>query len=550
MKRLGFLIAVCLTLVLSGSVVAVAMDAEVTITSASASTTSVTVSGTTAAKAVMIQIRNSSNEIISMMTMAVTPAGTFQGTVTGLSLSGGSTVKVYVADFEGGSWAIEEATVSIPYYGGGGSYPSDPAPATEPTPTAEPTPAETYNASVGTDENAVGIKAEINDGIAVIEEISKEELGKAAGKKAEGNDEEQCLLTIDLSNILSDVNGIEIPDATLSNLNDIANSNENGIKEVEIKLPGVTVGFDAKALSSIANSAGGSSITLVVDSTGASFNKKQEKALKGYEVCGKIDIHLQSGFGEIHDFNNGKVTVSVLFKPEKGKNTKNYKAFYADKSGALEKHACRYENGVLTFVTGHFSEYAIVYDNVADILLTEAAMTKKGYVKLSWNDIEGFAGYEIYGSECGKAYRKLKVTDGNSFTVKKIKGKALTKGKTYKFYVVAYDELGNKVKSKAIHFIIGNTDNGYGNVETITAKKASIKLQAGKTRTVGATYTIYGNGKHVDKSHGKALRFVSDCPEVAKVSKDGTVTANSAGTATIYIQDIGGKWCTVTVTVK
>ena len=65
-----------------------------------------------------------------------------------------------------------------------------------------------------------------------------------------------------------------------------------------------------------------------------------------------------------------------------------------------------------------------------------------------------------------------------------------------------------------------------------------------------AGYTMYGDKKHTPKSHGKALRFTSDCPEVVKVLRDGTITAMKAGTATIYIQDISGKWCTMEVTVK
>ena len=46
------------------------------------------------------------------------------------------------------------------------------------------------------------------------------------------------------------------------------------------------------------------------------------------------------------------------------------------------------------------------------------------------------------------------------------------------------------------------------------------------------------------------MRYTTDCPKVASVSKKGRVTAKKAGTAKIYIQDTNGMWCITTVTVK
>lgn len=85
----------------------------VTIGSTSADTSGVTVSGTTDATSVMVQIRDESGtDIIDMYSMAVL-GGKFSGTVS-TTLSAGQTVKVYVADYEGGTFAISEATVPVP----------------------------------------------------------------------------------------------------------------------------------------------------------------------------------------------------------------------------------------------------------------------------------------------------------------------------------------------------------------------------------------------------------------------------------------------------
>ena len=85
----------------------------VTIGSTSADTSGVTVSGTTDATSVMVQIRDENGtDIIDMYSMPVLD-GKFSGTVSS-SLAAGQKVKVYVADYEGGTFAISEATVPVP----------------------------------------------------------------------------------------------------------------------------------------------------------------------------------------------------------------------------------------------------------------------------------------------------------------------------------------------------------------------------------------------------------------------------------------------------
>lgn len=182
------------------------------------------------------------------------------------------------------------------------------------------------------------------------------------------------------------------------------------------------------------------------------------------------------------------------------------------------------------------------------MLLKGAASGSKA-VKLSWNSVPGATKYVIYGQKCGKKYKKLKTITGKTYKVKKVSGKKLKAHKTYKFYVVAYTANGT-VKSKEIHFVTAKTMGRYANVKSIKAKYSSLKLNAGATKTIGATYKMYKGKKHIKKSHGAALRYISDCPAVATVSSSGVVTAKSPGTATIYIQDIGGKYCVTTVNVK
>ena len=87
-----------------------ALNEDVAITSSSATGSSMTVSGTTNAKAVAVQIRNSAGTICGMGTLGVKD-GAFSGTISNLRLPNGD-YKIYVADYQGGTWAIDEVTVT------------------------------------------------------------------------------------------------------------------------------------------------------------------------------------------------------------------------------------------------------------------------------------------------------------------------------------------------------------------------------------------------------------------------------------------------------
>ena len=90
-----------------------AKDQAVTITSASAAASKVTVSGTTTAAAVMVQVRDASDNILGMQTLGVVD-GKFSGDVTDLTLAADTDYTVYVADYEGGAWETETVKYETP----------------------------------------------------------------------------------------------------------------------------------------------------------------------------------------------------------------------------------------------------------------------------------------------------------------------------------------------------------------------------------------------------------------------------------------------------
>lgn len=188
-------------------------------------------------------------------------------------------------------------------------------------------------------------------------------------------------------------------------------------------------------------------------------------------------------------------------------------------------------------------------DEIIKFKLSTVKSSSNKAIKISWGEIEGATKYVVYGNKCGKDEKKLKTTNKTSYTFKKLNGKKLVAHKHYKLKIVAYTD-DSKILSYTIHTILGNTRGKYANVKSIKPKYDELLLSVGVTQKLGATLKMYSGKKHIKKNHGKPLRYISNNVDVATVSSNGTVKAVGKGTATIYIQDIGGKYCKTKVTVE
>ncbi len=107
-KRLIITIALAL-MIIGIPMISEAKDKNVTISEAAVTETGLTVKGTTEAPAVMVQIRDGSDTIIAMSSFAVVD-NAFSGSIS-QSLTAGSSYKIYIADYEGGDFAIQSVTV-------------------------------------------------------------------------------------------------------------------------------------------------------------------------------------------------------------------------------------------------------------------------------------------------------------------------------------------------------------------------------------------------------------------------------------------------------
>lgn len=93
------------------SLTAFAADKPVTIASASATTGKVTISGSSEALAVLVQVRDASDNILGMQSFG-TVDGAFGGDIEALTLTDGATYTLYAADYEGGAWTTYSVTAT------------------------------------------------------------------------------------------------------------------------------------------------------------------------------------------------------------------------------------------------------------------------------------------------------------------------------------------------------------------------------------------------------------------------------------------------------
>ena len=181
------------------------------------------------------------------------------------------------------------------------------------------------------------------------------------------------------------------------------------------------------------------------------------------------------------------------------------------------------------------------------ILQLKASKTTNSSIKLTWKKTSGAKKYTIYANACGKGkkYQKLTTVTGKSYTVKKVAGKKLVKGKYYKFLMVAVDA-NNKVvsTSKTVHAATAGGKVGNPTKITTKAKKNKVTVKAKKTFKLAAKQA----GKKLKKH--RAVSYETSNAKVATVSKKGVIKGVKKGKCKIYAYAQNGVCAVIKVTVK
>lgn len=217
-------------------------------------------------------------------------------------------------------------------------------------------------------------------------------------------------------------------------------------------------------MNAVVNAAEGNDLRLVVETTAkeATLNESQKALIADKDVERTFEAYFVSNGKRIASFDGGEIQVGVVeFKVPAGKEAKYFHVEYLPKSGEAERHVTRYENGFLYFNTGHFSDYAIVYDeseeNATEVKTEEPDVTKP--VK----KVKSKKVYRLYNAASGK----------HLFTTAKKEKNALVKA-GWKSEGVAFKTGGKK--------LVYRLSKDGGHVITMSEKEVQ------KLRTSGWTY--------------------------------------------------------------
>ena len=292
---------------------------------------------------------------------------------------------------------------------------------------------------------------------------------------------------------------------------------------------------------------------LVVEKTSKSdYSAKQLKALSVYEVKETFCAYVNQDGKKIRDLGGEVVTVGVEFTPEKGRARKDYKIYRIDSDGSLHKCKKRYVDGKFVFKTSTLSDYALIYMGTNGRLLAKTKVTGDRRIRLQWTRIAGATKYVVYAARCGEPYKKAREFNDKfeRCAIYKVNGKRLKPHKVYKFVIVAYKGKKRLTKSNIIHVIAARVKKKRGNVKSVTTNKKQLTMYVGQSKKIKGTYKVVANKKHLSKSHGQELRYYSNNPKVVRMTRTGYAKARKKGLATIYVQDIGGRYAKIFVVVK
>ena len=272
------------------------------------------------------------------------------------------------------------------------------------------------------------------------------------------------------------------------------------------------------------------------------------KAIKKTTTTLKLTFNKVEGASgyEIYDAETNELLTTCTTQKGADKLVKTITGLNA---GEVRKYKVR----AYVIVNGekHYGAFSKVYTKATaertPVLLATAVKTTGTSVKLQWTPVDGAVKYQVYGGVCSETPVRLKTVSGETTDWT---SKSLKRATSYKYYVVALDEAGKKIATAPIIHVVTNGSK-YGNPEqlTLTSDAAITMTKGGKVANVLTELTASPAEKE-PLTHIAALRYRSDDKTVAKVDKDGVITAVNKGTCTVYVIAQNGLYQAVTVTVE
>jgi hypothetical protein len=138
---------------------------------------------------------------------------------------------------------------------------------------------------------------------------------------------------------------------------------ENKIGAFTVSTPVAAISFDAKALSTLADATGTNLVMTAAKVEELNLSSEAQRLVGDRPI---FRFSVTSGNQTISQFA-GSVTVTVPYTPGKGEDTNALVIYYInDKGEAVTIRNCAYhpETGTISFITNHFSDYAVGYNKI------------------------------------------------------------------------------------------------------------------------------------------------------------------------------------------
>ncbi len=132
--------------------------------------------------------------------------------------------------------------------------------------------------------------------------------------------------------------------------------------DLTVETPVGSVTLPNGTLAELAEQAGGSTITIAVESVEKKSLTAEQRKLVGDGAV--FDISILSGGKHISSFGGKSIFISLPYAMKAGESAKGVTVWYLDDSGKLTRMSCTYDEatGLASFTTTHLSNYVVGYD--------------------------------------------------------------------------------------------------------------------------------------------------------------------------------------------
>ena len=185
-----------------------------------------------------------------------------------------------------------------------------------------------------------------------------------------------------------------------------------------------------------------------------------------------------------------------------------------------------------------------------------AKMTAKGRSSLAftWSKVKGAEGYDIFLGKYGKkAPKKVKTIKGNKtfkWTKTRLKKQTAYKA-TVKAYVMKDGKKSYVRTSPMIYAYTTGYTRKYTNARSVSVKKSSLRIKAGKTAAIKATVRTLKKGRRLmPRGYAAKLRYLSTDRTIATVTKSGRIKGIRKGTCYVYAYAHNGVSKKIKVTIR